>query len=185
MSDQHGPPLRLTPQALFAAFFRAGLMGFGGVLPMARRVLVEERRWLSAEDFTELLALCQFLPGANVANLSVILGSRTCGLVGSAAALLGLLGAPIVIVLVLAALYARFGAIPAVSHLVTGLSAGAAGLMLATAVKIARPLRTSAAGLLVAGTTFAALGLLRLPFIASLAVLAPASILLVWAVRRR
>ena len=179
------PPLRLSPQALFTAFFRAGLMGFGGVLPMARRVLVEERRWQSADEFNELLALCQFLPGANVANLAVILGARTCGLGGSAAALLGLLGAPIVIVLLLAALYARFGGIPMVAHLVTGLSAGAAGLMLATAIKIARPVRRSAPGIVVAGLTFAALGLLRLPFIASLAVLAPLSILLAWLMRRR
>lgn len=178
-------PLRLSPQALFAAFFRAGLMGFGGVLPMARRVLVEERRWQSAEEFNELLALCQFLPGANVANLAVILGARTCGVGGSAAALLGLLGAPVIIVLALATFYARFGSIPMVAHLVTGLSAGAAGLMLATAIKIARPIRRSVPGIVVAALTFAALGVLRLPFVASLAVLAPFSILLAWVMRRK
>ncbi len=183
LTDQ--PPLRLSPEALFLAFFRAGVMGFGGVLPMARRVLVEERRWQSPEEFNELLALCQFLPGANVANLAVILGARTCGIGGSVAALLGLLGAPIVIVLALVTLYARFGGIPMVAHLVMGLSAGAAGLMLATAIKIARPVRRSVPGIVVAALTFAALGPLRLPFVASLAVLAPFSILLAWMMRRR
>lgn len=184
MPDQP-PALRLSAATLFAAFLRAGLMGFGGVMPMARRVLVEERGWLTPVEFNHLLALCQFLPGANVANLAVILGSRTCGLSGSIAALLGLLGLPIVIVLVLAVLYARFGAIPEVAHFVTGLSAGAAGLMLATALKIARPLWSSPRGLAIAALTFAGLGLLRFPFIASLLVLAPASILLAWAAARR
>src|SRR3978361_1822067 len=109
-------PLTPLPQpgaaALFTAFFRAGLMGFGGVLPMIRRIMVEERRWLSPIEFSELLALCQFLPGANVSNLAVIFGSRSCGLQGAASALVGLVGAPVGIVLVIAVLYERYGALP-------------------------------------------------------------------------
>jgi chromate transporter len=170
------PPLRLSAFALFTAFFRAGLMGFGGVLPMIRRVMVDERQWQSPAEFNELLSLCQFLPGANVANLSIIFGSRVCGIGGSAAALAGLLGAPIVIVLVIATVYARYGDYPPVRHLVTGLSAGAAGLILATAIKIAMPLRGSPWALAVAACAFAALGLFRLPFLLSLCVLLPASI---------
>jgi chromate transporter len=181
-------PLEPLPQpgaaALFAAFFRAGLMGFGGVLPMIRRVMVEERRWLTPAEFSELLALCQFLPGANVANLAVIYGSRSAGLRGSVAALSGLLGGPIAIVLVIASLYDRYGGLAPVRHLVTGLSAGAAGLVLATAIKIALPLRSSPRGLLVAAAGFAALGLLRLPFLPSLCVLVPVSIALAgWSIR--
>jgi chromate transporter len=178
-------PLRLSAFALFTAFFRAGLMGFGGVLPMIRRVMVEERKWLTPAEFNELLALCQFLPGANVANLSIIFGSRVCGIGGSAAALTGLLGAPVVIVLVIATLYKRYGDYPPVEHLVTGLSAGAAGLILATALKIAMPLRGSPWALAVAAASFAALGLLRLPFLPSLCVLMPASIALAgWKIRK-
>ncbi|WP_419757752.1 chromate transporter [Acidisoma sp.] len=177
-------PLRLSAAALFGAFFRAGLMGFGGVLPMIRRVMVEERRWQTPAEFNELLALCQFLPGANVANLAVIFGSRVCGIQGSAAALVGLLGAPIAIVLVMVSLYDRYGAYPPVRHLVTGLSAGAAGLILATALKIATPLRTSPRALAVAAVSFAALGLLRLPFLPSLCVILPTSIALAgWSIR--
>lgn len=169
-------PLRLSAFALFTAFFRAGLMGFGGVLPMIRRVIIEERRWLSSAEFNELISLCQFLPGANVANLAVIFGARVCGPLGSGAALLGLLGAPVIIVLAMAGLYARYGALAPVRHLVTGLSAGAAGLILATAIKIAQPLRRSYWALTVAAWSFAALGLLRLPFLPSLCVLLPISL---------
>lgn len=184
MQTPDQPPLQLSAFALFRAFFRAGLMGFGGVLPMIRRVMVEERKWQSPAEFNELLSLCQFLPGANVANLATIFGSRVCGLGGSAAALLGLLGAPVAIVLAIATLYARYGDYPPVRHLVTGLSAGAAGLILATAIKIAMPLRGSPRGLAVAAAAFAALGLFRLPFLPSLCLLLPASIALAgWSIR--
>jgi len=177
-------PFRLSALALFRAFFKAGLMGFGGVLPMIRRVIVEERRWQTPAEFNELLALCQFLPGANVANMAVIFGSRVNGIGGSAAALAGLLGAPMVIVLLIATGYDRYGDLAPVRHMVTGLSAGAAGLVMATAIKIALPLRASPRGLAVAAASFAALGLLRLPFLASLCVLVPASIALAgWSIR--
>jgi chromate transporter len=184
MQQPEAAPLRLSAFALFRAFFRAGLMGFGGVLPMIRRVMVEERRWQTPAEFNELLALCQFLPGANVANLAVIFGSRVCGVRGSVAALVGLLGAPIGIVLAIGTAYGSYGNLPPVRHLVTGLSAGAAGLVLATAIKIALPLRASPRGLAVAAASFAALGVFRLPFLFSLCVLVPASIALAgWSIR--
>jgi chromate transporter len=184
MQSQPAQPLRLSAVDLISAFFRAGLMGFGGVLPMIRRVMVEERTWLTPAEFNELISLCQFLPGANVANLAVIFGSRVCGLHGSAAALLGLLGAPVAIVLAIAGLYARYGELAPVQHMVTGLSAGAAGLIMATAIKIGLPLRGSPIALAVAAVAFAALGLFRLPFLPSLCVILPASIALAgWRIR--
>ncbi|HEY3533657.1 MAG TPA: chromate transporter, partial [Casimicrobiaceae bacterium] len=73
----------VTRNALFASFLKMGLLGFGGVLPWARRVLVDERRWLSDREFAELIGLCQVLPGPNVVNLAVIIGSRTHGPLGS------------------------------------------------------------------------------------------------------
>ena len=79
--------------ALFVGFLWLGLIGFGGVLPLARSMLVERRRWLSGEQFTELLGLCQFLPGGNVINLSVV-GMEFRGLRGALCALLGLISAP-------------------------------------------------------------------------------------------
>jgi chromate transporter len=97
-SDLPPPSLR----ALFGGFFLIGMFGVGGVLAMARRIIVEERRWLSAAEFTDLLALCQFLPGPNVVNLSVALGGRFHGPAGAITALGGLLGGPVAVGLGLA-----------------------------------------------------------------------------------
>ena len=77
------PPSPVSRATLFAAFLKIGLLGFGGVMPWARRVLVEERAWLSDREFAELLGMCQVLPGPNVVNLAVILGARWQGAVGS------------------------------------------------------------------------------------------------------
>src|SRR4051795_8596814 len=106
------PELLIAPPgllALFVAFAKMSLAGFGGVLVWARRAIVEEHRWMTAEEFNETFALCHFLPGPNVVNLSVVFGARFRGPLGGMGAFAGLLGPPVVIVTVLAALYARFG----------------------------------------------------------------------------
>jgi chromate transporter len=160
-----------------------GLSGFGGVLPWARYVIVERRRWLSPGEFTDLLALCQFMPGANVANLSVALGSR--GARGSLAAITGLLAAPVAIVIGLGALYVRYGGLPAVHGAFLGLAAAASGLILANALKIAAPIRHESASLAVAALTFVAAAVLRLPLVVVLVVLAPTAIGVAYLRRRR
>ncbi len=167
--------------ALFGGFFSVGILGFGGVLPLARRMIVEQRRWLTAAEFTDLLALCQFLPGANIVNMSISLGGRYHGPLGSVAALAGLLAAPIVVVIALGALYGRFSANPVVAGGFTGLATVASGLVLATALRIAAPLRAKPRGIVVAFAAFAALALLRLPLLPVLLALVPASI---WLHRR-
>lgn len=164
--------------ALFLAFLGMSVVAFGGALPMARRMIVEQRRWLTPAGFNELLALCQFLPGPNVVNLAVALGARYRGVPGALAALAGMLLAPMVIAMGLGAAYARFDDDPVVRHAFGGMAAAAAGLMLATACKIAWPLRTRAAGVAVAMAAFVAIALLRLPLLPTLLVLVPASILL-------
>src|SRR5579871_4355053 len=90
------PSEPLSHTALFLGFFQVGIFGFGGVLPMARRVVVEDRGWLTQSEFNELFSLCQSLPGANVTNLSGALGMRHQGVTGAIAALAGLLAAPMV-----------------------------------------------------------------------------------------
>lgn len=175
MSLPRNPP---TLRDLFAGFFWAGILGFGGVLPLARRMIVEERRWLSAAEFTDLLALCQFLPGPNICNLSVALGARFQGATGSFVAVLGLLTAPVMVALGLAGLYARYGNLPVVQHGFIGLSAAASGLILGTALKIAWPIRANTVGLGVAGLAVLAVAVLRLPLLPTMLVLAPLSILL-------
>jgi chromate transporter len=166
--------------ALFGGFFHIGILGFGGVLPMARRTLVEQRGWLSAAEFTDLLALCQFLPGPNIVNLSIALGGRFHGPAGSLAAVTGLLAAPVAVVIVLGAVYARTAMHPVVANGLAGMAAAAAGLVLATALRIAAPLRARPVGLAVALTGFIAVALIRLPLLPVLLVLAPAAVLLHW-----
>src|SRR6516164_3929838 len=107
------PPASPTLLELFVAFALIALCGFGGVLAWSRRMLVDERKWMTADEFNDAYALCQFLPGPNVVNLSVVFGRRIRGLPGAGVALVGLIGPPFVIVTLIGLLYARFGEIAA------------------------------------------------------------------------
>jgi chromate transporter len=166
------------PAALFIGFLGVGLLGFGGVLPFARRMIVEERRWLTAAEFTDLLALCQFLPGPNICNMTIALGRRFHGFPGAMAAILGLMGAPFIIAIGLGMVYARYGGIPAVAQLFLGLAAAASGLVLATAIKIATPLygKQRVLGLVIAAVAFVAIAAVRTPLLPTMLVLAPVSV---------
>lgn len=170
----------MTLGALYRAFFRTAMLAFGGVLPWARRMLVEERRWLTAEEFTDIFGLCQFLPGPNVINLSVVVGARFHGARGAVAAVGGLLTAPVMVALVLSALYARLGQTPGIDGMLRGMAAAAAGLIIGTGLKMAVPLARSprALGFLVAA--FAAVALLRWPLVPVLLGLAPLGVLAAW-----
>jgi chromate transporter len=161
---------------LFGAFFVLGVTGFGGVLPMTQRLVVERRQWLTANEFSDLLALCQFLPGGNVLNLSVAIGSQFRGAAGAAASILGLLAAPCAIVISLGAIYGRFQHEPHVRHLFAGMSAAAAALLLATAVKLARPLAARKTAIGVAALCFVGVAILRLPMLPTMLALAGVSI---------
>lgn len=141
---------------LFRAFNRLALQGFGGVLPVAQRELVERLRWLTREQFLELLALAQVLPGPNIINLGLILGDRYFGLRGGLAAVAGMLLAPMAIILVVAAAALNLGQVPPVAGALRGMGIVAAGLVLSTAIKLAPGLRRNRLG--VASTvTFALL----------------------------
>lgn len=173
------------PGALFLGFLSVGLSGFGGVLPFARRMIVEQRGWLSPEAFNETFALCQSLPGPNIVTMSAVIGARFAGARGAAAAVLGLMGAPLAIILVLGALYAKYGAVGHAPEAIAALGAAASGLVLAMAAKMAVPIvrgRPLAAPPIMA-LAFAGAGVLRLPLIWVLAVVAPISIAIAWRVR--
>jgi chromate transporter len=135
-----------SPGELFRAFNALALQGFGGVLPVAQRVLVEQRQWLSREQFVETLSLGQVLPGPNIVNMALMIGDRFFGLRGAAAALLGLLCAPLLIVLLLAALYGQLASVPAVAGALRGMGAVSAGLIIATALKVMPTLKASPLG---------------------------------------
>src|SRR3979411_2091758 len=125
---------------LFMAFAKMSLAGFGGVLVWARRGIVDQHRWMTAEEFNEAFALCHFLPGPNIVNLSVVFGSRFRGIAGGIAAFPGLLGPPIVIVTIGAALYAHFGEIDALRRILAGVSCAAVGLLISAAFRMMVPL---------------------------------------------
>src|SRR6266702_350406 len=124
---------------LFFAFAKISLAGFGGVLVFARRGIVEQRRWMTAEEFNETFALCHFLPGPNIVNLSVVFGSRFRGITGGVSAFAGLLGPPRVIATILAALYARYGEIDALRRTLAGVACAAVGLLIAVVFKMMMP----------------------------------------------
>ncbi len=158
-----------SPAALFAACTRLAMQGFGGVLPVAQRELVERRRWLTREQFLEQLSLAQLLPGPNIVNLVVMLGDHFFGWRGAVAAAAGMLLAPLLVVLVLAAAVAQWQATPMVTGALRGMGIVAAGLVLSTAFKLATALRRNLLGpWLCAGfavLTLLAVGGLRWPLV--------------------
>jgi chromate transporter len=165
---------------LFAGFFVVGVCGFGGVLPWARRLVVEQRQWLTQSEFTELLGLCQFLPGGNIMNLTVALGSRFRRIPGAVAAFLGLMTAPVMIVIGLGMIYDRYADLPPVRRAFTALAAAAAAYLLATAWKISLPLRGKPFAIAIAAFTFVAISIMRPPLPAALPVLVIAATALSW-----
>lgn len=173
--------------ALFAAFAKMSLSGFGGVLAFARRGIVDQHRWMTAEEFNETFALCHFLPGPNIVNLSVVFGSRFRGVAGSIAAFAGLVGPPVVLVTILAVLYARFGEIDALRRTLSGVSCAAVGLLISVVFRMMMPLirKRDVVGVVVLAAVFTAIGVLRLPLPAVLLVAMPLSVAITFAMRRR
>jgi chromate transporter len=145
-------------------------------------MMVEQRRWLTPEQFNEAYALCAFLPGPNIVNFAVIFGSRFRGPLGALMAIIGLLGPPMILVIIIGAIYAYYGDVPALRRALTGVAAAAAGLLTATVAKMARPLfhNRAVTGPLIALVTFAAIGVVHWPLPLVLAVILPVSIAGAW-----
>ena len=183
--------LAATPRAapatlseLFVAFNRLALQGFGGVLPVAQRELVERRQWLTKDEFVEMLAISQVLPGPNVVNLALMFGDRAFGWRGALSALGGMLLVPMAVVLALTSLYVRFDQVPMVTGALRGMGAVAAGLVLSTGFKLLGSLQHNVMGLpLCIGfgvATLIATAWLRLPLVWVLAVLGSFAVLVAW-----
>lgn len=182
----------VTPAVLFIAFSRIALSGFGGVLPFAYRGLVERRRWLSPAEFAEFLGLSQMLPGPTICNVGLMVGHRYAGLRGALAALAGLIVLPFLLVIALGVLYQRYGELMAVRDALRGMAAVAAGLILATAVKMGlalarrhEPVRRRGMQVLLLLLAFVALGLFRWPLIGVFGTLAVTGTLWFHATRER
>jgi chromate transporter len=183
-----GPAALRAPQSaleIFRVFNRLALQGFGGVLAVAQRELVERQRWLDATQFLELLSLGQVLPGPNIVNMALMIGDRFLGWRGAAAALGGLMCVPLIIVLALAALYGQFVHQPMVAGALRGMGAVAAGLVIATALKLVGTLRSNVLGWklggLFAALALLAIGVLRWPMVGVVLGLGGAAVATAWA----
>ena len=182
--DDESPRSPKSPGEIFRVFTRLALQGFGGVLPIAQRELVERERWLTREQFLELLAVAQVLPGPNVVNLSLMFGDRSFGWRGGLAALGGMLLAPWGVVLLLTVAYAHYAQHPVVAGVLRGMGAVAAGLIFSTGVKLLPALRRNVLGPATAyafvALMFACIALLRVPLIWMLGGLGAVGFTLAW-----
>jgi chromate transporter len=172
-----------STREVFLTFARIGLSGFGGVLFWMRRVLIQDKRWVTDEEMLEGLAIGQILPGPNVYNLSFMLGHRWFGLSGAFAAVGGLLAAPIVILVTLGVLYKAYSNVEILQHALRGMAAVAAGLLLASALGMAASLPRRLVPWLFMLLAFAGVGIVRWPLLYVMATLAPFAMVFAW--RRR
>jgi chromate transporter len=174
----------VSKRELFFGFLKIGLLGFGGIAPWARHVIVEERRWVTDQEFAAILGVGQILPGPNTMNAAVMLGDRFQGVIGVLLCLVGQMVMPLVIVMSLAVVYQRFASIPEVRAALIGAAAGAAGLVLGTALKMTQKIKPSPLALVVAVIPFVAIGLLDWPLVPVVVTMVPLSIALASLERR-
>lgn len=185
MSEAPETTLRpASPTAMFIAFTRLALQGFGGVLPVAQRELVEHQRWLTREEFLALLAMGQMLPGPNIVNMALMLGDRFFGWRGAVAAATGVLAAPLLLVLALALLAQQAEGLPAVQGALRGMGVVAAGLILSTAWRLGGSLRRNRLGVPLCAAllllTVVCIAVLRWPLVAVVLALGPLAMALAW-----
>lgn len=177
-------PAPRSPTQLFVAFTLLALQGFGGVLAIVQRELVERRRWLTQEEFLEDWAVAQIMPGPNVVNISLMIGARHFGLRGALAALAGMLLVPLAVLLLVALAYAHYATHPAMAGALRGMGSVAAGLIAATGFKLFGALKKNALGMPACMTIFAlaliAIALLRVPLAYVLLVLGGAACVLAY-----
>ncbi|MBV8592457.1 MAG: chromate transporter [Acetobacteraceae bacterium] len=164
--------------ALFTAFLTISLCGVGGGtgIVWARRVAVDNRRWITDGEFTDIVSLCQFMPGPNIIGIAVCVGTKMRGAIGAIAALCGFLVIPWTVGLSLGLLYLQYANLIALRHILGGIATSAAGLLIATGVRLLRPHRHRPASLLFAALAFGLITFGKLPLFAVLVSLVPLSI---------
>ncbi len=178
-----GPP-RVLRRELFTAFLGIALSGIGGVMPHAHRMLVSRKRWLDDREFTEILSAGQFLPGPNIVNVGIIIGARMCGPTGAMAAFAGLVMVPFFIVLALGMAYEQLAALPWIAPAFRGLSCGAAGLVLAMAIKLGAAQPRHLWMVAIALAAFAAVGIMQWPLAPVVVALAALGLACAWRWRK-
>ncbi|KIQ27881.1 chromate transporter [Variovorax paradoxus] len=160
-------PQPRSPGDLFVSFTWLALQGFGGVLAIVQREMVEKKKWLTPEQFLEDWAVAQVMPGPNVINLGLMIGDRYFGLRGALAAVAGMLTIPLVVILALAVLYAHYAGNPQVAAALRGMGAVSGGLIAATGIKLIPQLRKHPLGFPVClafmALVFAAIAVFKVP----------------------
>lgn len=169
-----GSPITLP--ALFVTFLKVSLAGFGGPMVWARRIVVERQRWMGDAEFADLLSLCQFLPGPNVVSIAVCVGAKFRGSAGALASLAGFILIPWIIGFALGALFLNFAHLGPLQNVLRGVSAAAAGLIIATGLRLFLPHSRRPMAWLFAALAFAGLVVLKLPLLLVVLVLAPLSV---------
>lgn len=167
---------RVTLRALFVGFLKVSLCGFGGGLMWARRVVVEQQRWMGEQEFAETLTLCQLMPGPNIIGIAVCVGAKLRGTIGAVAAVSGFILLPWTAGLSLGGLVLQHAHLAIVHNILAGLSAAAAGLLIGTGLRLLMPQRSHPTALLLAAFAFAGMAFTRLPLPLVLLGLAPFSI---------
>jgi chromate transporter len=167
---------RVTLAALFVGFLKVSLLGFGGPLVWARRIVVDRQRWLDDQEFADILTLCQFMPGPNIVGITLCVGSRLRGPLGAVSAVAGFILLPWTLGLSLGGLLLQYAHLPILQNILGGLSAAAAGLMIATGIRLLMPHRNRRTALLFAALAFTGMAFVKLPLLIVLFGLAPVSI---------
>jgi chromate transporter len=176
MADERKSAEHVALTALFIAFLKVSLCSFGGGLVWARRIAVEQRHWLSEEEFADILSLCQFMPGPNVVGIAVCVGAKLRGMIGAVAAVSGFVLIPWAVGFSLGVVYLRHTHVAVLQHILGGISAAAAGLLIATGIRMLMPHRRRAQALVVAALAVGGMVFTKLPLLVVLFSLTPLSI---------
>ena len=166
----------VTLAALFVGFLKVSLLGFGGGLVWARRIVVDQKRWMDDRDFAEILTLCQLMPGPNIVGITLCSGSKLRGPLGAVSAVAGFILVPWTVGLAVGSLCLRYAHLPILQNILGGLSSAAAGLMIATGIRLLMLHRNHRTALLFAALAFAGMALTKLPLLVVLLGLAPVSV---------
>lgn len=176
MAGERKSPEHVALAALFIAFLKVSLLGFGSGLVWARRITVEQRQWIDEAEFADILSLCQFMPGPNVVGIAVCVGAKLRGLIGAIAAVAGFVLIPWAVGLSLGVFCLRHANLAVLQNIFSGVAAVAAGLIIATGIRLLRPHRGSAHALIAAALAVGGMALTKLPLLIILFSLAPLSI---------
>jgi len=178
VAQRHALEQVVSLSALFTAFLAVSLCGVGGGggIVWTRRIAVEKRRWISDREFADIVSLCQFMPGPNIVGIAVCVGAKMRGTVGTIAAVSGFLVIPWAIGFLVGLLFLEYAHLPVLRNILGGIAATAAGLLIATGIRLLLPHRRRPAALLFAGLAFGLISFAKLPLFAVLIVLVPLSI---------